>query len=71
MSDLSSYLSKEIGIVISNEIIAHILWAGNLILYSGSPTGLQKQLNVLLKFCSNNKIIVNETKTKIVCFGTN
>ena len=30
MSDLSSYLSKEVGIVISNEIIAHILWADDL-----------------------------------------
>ena len=70
MSDLSTYLSKEVGIVISNEIIAHILWADDLILFSDSPTGLQKQLNGLLKFCSNNKIIVNETKTKTMCFGT-
>ena len=70
MSDLSTYLSKKVGIAISNEIIAHILWADDLILFSDSPTGLQKQLNGLLKFCSNNKIIVNETKTKTMCFGT-
>ena len=70
MSDLSSYLSKEVGIVIANEIIAHILWADDLILFSDSPAGLQKQLDGLLKFCSNNKIIVNEMKTKSMCFGT-
>ena len=71
MSDLSTYLSTEVGIVISNEIIAHILWADDLILFSDSPMGLQKQLDGLLKFCSKNKIIVNETKTKVMCFGTN
>ena len=51
MSDLSTYLSSEVGIAISNEIIAHILW-GDLILFSDTPSGLQKQLNGLLKFCS-------------------
>ena len=70
MSDLSKLLSKEVGIVILNEIIAHILWADDLIMFSDSPMGLQKQLDGLLKFCSTNKIIVNETKTKVMCFGT-
>ena len=70
MSDLSTYLSAEVGITISNEIITHILWGEDLILFSDTPTGLQKQLNGLLKFCSNNKIIVNELKTKSMSFGT-
>ena len=70
MSDLSTYLFKEYGIVIPNEIIAYILWAVDLILFSNSATGLQKQLNCLLKLCSNNKIIVNEIKTKAMCIGT-
>ena len=71
MSILRTYLSKEVGIVISNETIAHILWVDDLILFSDSPTGLQKQLNGLLKFCSDNKIIVNETKIETMCFGSN
>ena len=71
MSDLSTYLSSEVGIAIANEIIAHILWGDDLILFSDTPSGLQKQLNGLLKFCSNNKIIVNEINTKSMCFGTN
>ena len=70
MSDLSTYLSAEVGIAISNEIIAHIIWGDDLILFSDTPTGLQKQLNGLLKVCSNNKIIINELKTKSMCFGT-
>ena len=70
MSDLSTNLSLEVGIVLSNEITAHILWGDDLILFSVTPSGLQKQLNGLLKFCSNNKIIVNEIRTKSLCFGT-
>ena len=71
MSDLSRYLSSEVGFAISNEIIAHILWGDYLILFSDTPPGLQKDLSGLLKFCSNNKIIVYEIKTKSMCFGTN
>ena len=37
MSDLSTYLSAEVGIAISNEIIAHILWGDDLILFSDTP----------------------------------
>ena len=70
MLDLSTYLSAEVGIAISIEIIAHTLWGDDLILFSDTPTGLQKQLNGLLKFCSNNKTIVNALKTKLMCFGT-
>ena len=70
MSDLCDYLSKEFGIVISGDIIAHILWGDDLILFSDTVEGLQRQLIGLQKFCSHNKIIVNETKTKCMCFGT-
>ena len=70
MSDLNTYSSAEVGIAISNEIIAHILWGDDLILFSDTPTGLQKQLNGLLKFCSKNRLIVNELKTKSMCYGT-
>ena len=69
MSDLSTYLSSKVGIAISNEIIAHIIRGNDLILFSDTPSGLQKQLNGLLKFCLNNKIIANEIKTKSMCLA--
>ena len=50
MSDLSTYLSTEVGIVISNEIITHILWADSLTLFSDSPTGLRNKLMAYLNF---------------------
>ena len=50
--------------------MAHILWADDLILFSNTPEGLQKQMDGLFQFCSKNKMIVNETKTKAMIFGT-
>ena len=69
LSDLGDYLSKHVGICISEEIIAHLLWADDLVLLSDSAKGLQKQLDGLLQFCAKNLMIVNETKTKVMIFG--
>ena len=64
-----SYLSTEHGVCIGNEIVAHLLWADDLILFSDTFHGLQKQLHGLKKFCSINHMIVNEMKTKVMIFG--
>ena len=69
MADLGDYLNAEYGVVISDEIIVHLLWADDLILFSDTEKGLQNLLNGLHNFCSNNQMIVNETKTKVMCFG--
>ena len=69
MADLKRYLDYEVGVCISSEILAHLLWADDLILFSDTPNGLQKQLNGLYKFCANNRMIVNEIKSKAMCFG--
>ena len=68
MADLGAYLSREYGVVISDEIIAHLLWADDLILFSDTQHGKQKQMEGLHTFCVNNHMIVNETKTKRMCF---
>ena len=71
MQDMSEYLSKEVGICVSKEIVVHLLWAEDLILLSNSAERLQKQLDGLYEYCANNHMIVNETKTKVICFGKN
>ena len=53
----------------NNEIIAYLLWADDLILFSNTFKGLQIQLDGLKQFCSNNHMIVNEIKTKNMVFG--
>ena len=67
MADINYYHYAEFGICMGNLIILHLLWADDLIFISNTPTGLQKQLNGLLNFCSENYTIVNAIKTK--CIG--
>ena len=69
MCDLESYLSSSHGVCINGEIIAHLLWADDLLLLSDTFHGLQAQLDRLGKFCHNNHMIVNEMKTKFMVFG--
>lgn len=69
LSDLDIYLRKEVGVCIDDTILAHLLWADDLILFSDTEKGIQKQLEGLKKFCMNNQMIVNETKTKVMTFG--
>ena len=45
MQDISDYLGKEAGVYISKEIVVHILWVDDPILFPDSVEGLQKQLN--------------------------
>ena len=69
MSDLKQYLDYKVGVCISKTILMHLLWADDLILFSVAPNGLQKQLNGLYTFCANNHMIVNEAKSKVMCFS--
>ena len=69
IADLDSYLSLEYGVCIGDEIVAHLLWADDLILFSDTCHGLQKQLHGLKQFYYNNHMIVNEMKTKVMVFG--
>ena len=68
MADLCNYLHTEFGVLLGDLIILHLLWADDLILISNSPVGLQKQLNGLEKFCSENHTIVNSMKTKCMAY---
>ena len=69
MSDLGNFLRSEFGLCIGESIISHLLWADDLILFSDSLQGLQRQLDGLYSFCSKNRRVVNELKTKLMVFG--
>jgi hypothetical protein len=69
MIDLSDYLHEEFGIVIGDTIVAHLLWADDLVLMSDTPHGLQQQVDGLMTFCKANHMIINEIKTKFMGFG--
>ena len=69
MADMSEYLETGFAVCVNDIIVAHMLWADDLILVSNTSSGLQKQLNGLHKFCSRNMMVVNELKTKVMVFG--
>ena len=68
LADLDEYLCK--GVCIGDTIIAHLLWADDLILFTDSIKRPQKQSDGLFNFCSDNMMIVNETKTKVMVCGS-
>ena len=70
MADMSEYLETEFAVCVNDVIVAHMLWADDLILVSNTSSGLQKQLNGLHKFCSRNMMVMNKLKTKVMVFGT-
>ena len=48
LADLDEYLCKEVGVCKGDTIIAHLLWAEDLILVTDSIKGLQKQMASLI-----------------------
>ena len=50
LDDLGEYLTKHVGLCISDTIVARLLWADDLVLVSDSEKGLQEQLNGLQEF---------------------
>ena len=55
-------------IYISKTLFVHLLWADDLILFSDTTRGLQRQLNGPYTFCANNHMTVNVAKSKVICF---
>ena len=49
-------------------MILHLLWADDLVLLALSPTALQDNINLLVKFCQLMGLEINISKTKIVTF---
>ena len=68
LQDLDEYLKKDAGVCIGETLVAHLLWADDLVLFSNTEKGIQKQLNGLKRFCARKKMIVNEAKTKLMIF---
>ena len=69
LNDLKDFLDDKCGIVVNNNILVHMLWADDLVLLSDSASGLQKQLDGLLEFCSKYQMIVYELKTKVMIYS--
>jgi hypothetical protein len=49
-------------------VVKLLLYADDLALMSETPQGLQKQIDALSKFCVEQQLVINVSKTKVVVF---
>ena len=49
--------------------ISCLLWADDILMFSKSEEGLQRKLDKLEKYCTNNKLTVNTDKTQCMVFN--
>ena len=69
-SDLGDYLDPECRVKLGRKLLLYLLFADDLILFSHSAKGLQKQLNCLYKYCAKWHLIVSLFKTKVVIYNS-
>ncbi|KAI5739248.1 hypothetical protein M8J77_016856 [Diaphorina citri] len=71
INDLEDYLRSHgmEGVSVTSSVdILLLLYADDLILMGSSPVDLQKKLTLLFSYCQENKMLVNESKSKVVIF---
>ncbi|KAF6752456.1 hypothetical protein DFP72DRAFT_815407 [Ephemerocybe angulata] len=69
MADL--VVGKDVNdIVLGNIPVTNLEQADDLIILSTSPTGLQRKLDALARWCATNFLILNVIKSVIMIFGT-
>ena len=69
LQDISKSFDQGEGIPVDTLLIVYLLFADDLVLFSDSANGLQKQLTVLYKYASLWHIIVSIPKTKVLIFN--
>jgi len=72
LADMREYLNKTCGIKLDSEdelLIAHILWADDLILFAESAQELQTLIDNVYDFCSKWQLLVNGIKSKVMIFN--
>ena len=72
LNDLPDILSNDTSAPLLNGTqISCLLYADDLVIFSTTKSGLQENINRLLKFGKVNNLQVNESKTKILIFNPN
>ena len=69
INDLSEILNQSnSGIFINGANVNHLFYADDLVLMVESETDLQYLLSILANWCTNNKMTINLTNTKMMHF---
>ena len=66
--DLSPFLEFLNCPSLMDQIISHLLWADDLVIFALDPITLQKQLDSLCSYCEQWGVDINMTKTKLLIF---
>ena len=69
LQDISKSFDQGQSILVGTLLIVYLLFADDLVLFSDSANGLQKQLTALYKYASLWHIIVSIPKTKVLIFN--
>ena len=69
IKDLSPNLDFKNCPQLLDQIVSHLLWADDRILLALDPITLQKQLDILNKFCISWGVDINIAKTKLMTFN--
>ena len=69
LQDISKTFDQGQGIPVDTLLIVYLLFADDLVLFSDSANGLQKQLTALFMYASLWHIIVSIPKTKFLIFN--
>ena len=60
---------NHVGIMLNDEPLDVLMYAGDIVLFSSCAEGMRKQLNSLQNFCKKWQLEVNTDKTKVSVFG--
>ena len=69
LQDISASFDQDQGIALDTLLMVYLLFADDLVLFSESAEGLQKQLTALYSYASLWHIIVSIPKTKVIIFN--
>ena len=69
LQDISASFDQDQGIAVDTLLMVYLLFADDLVLFSESAEGLQKQLTALYSYASLWHIIVSIPKTKVLIFN--
>lgn len=69
MDDLSTWLNNsDIGCIMNDKPINHLMYADDTCILAPSATALQKLLSICFMYARDNSILFNAKKTKCMCF---
>ena len=71
INELSESLSKlPVGCCCGNNVVNHLMYADDIVLFAPSAKGLQKIINVCYAYGCDNDIIFNSSKSQVMFFDT-